>query len=292
MLNHKTIFKQKSKILLTIICIFGLAFSYSCSCRSPEAPKGDPTVFSISTNSVETRLVQKADGSGFNYQPSIKFSEANGNQFTVSYEVTDEAGTFKTENTTYDTATGNITFTDLSSLTTSKKSIKITFTVKANDTTLQNPETNFTLNVDLKKTLGALTAKQVVGKLFKDIYVLTYENIGFKFEAEAEATQIVADADFGAGTSGEKKLSQKNFDKALQQKIQETAEKNNNKFYKSMVLTGNYAAGDKQHSFNYKFTFSDEDYDLTDDQKANGIEYIVNIKGTDTAYITWIDKTE
>ena len=34
MLNHKTIFKQKSKILLIIICIFGLAFSYSCSCRN------------------------------------------------------------------------------------------------------------------------------------------------------------------------------------------------------------------------------------------------------------------
>ena len=34
MLNHKTIFKQKSKIFITILCIFGLLFSYSCKCRN------------------------------------------------------------------------------------------------------------------------------------------------------------------------------------------------------------------------------------------------------------------
>ena len=34
MTNSKTIFKQKSKLLLTLLCLLGLAFSYSCSCRN------------------------------------------------------------------------------------------------------------------------------------------------------------------------------------------------------------------------------------------------------------------
>ena len=112
MTNLKTIFKQKSKLLLTLLCLFGLAFSYSCNCKNNSNAlvddgvdgkiktndKIDPKFFTITTNSITNLLVQKAsDTTGqtfaYQYQPSIKFSEANNNGYTLSYS-TDDA-TFK-----------------------------------------------------------------------------------------------------------------------------------------------------------------------------------------------------
>ena len=210
--NHNVHKRTNSKILLIVICIFGLLFSYSCSCKNNVTGPGndgledgkekitnvDPTVFSISTSSVETRLVQKADGSGFNYQPSIKFIEANGNQFTVSYEVTDNDTANKIEkaNITYNEKDGLITFDKtavLDKLATSKKSITITFTVKANDTTLQNPETNFTLNVDLKKTYGKLDPAKNIGELFVQASGFSPSSFGFTVQfRNAKTTDVSA----------------------------------------------------------------------------------------------------
>ena len=310
MLNHKTIFKQKSKILLTIICIFGLAFSYSCSCRDnpvappPETPV-DPTVFSISTSSIETRLVQKADGSGFNYQPSIKFSEANVNQFTVSYEVTDNDTANKIEKTniTYNEKDGLITFDKtavLDKLATSKKSITITFTVKANDTTLQNPETNFTINVDLKKTAGAIDTKEHIGKIFKQ--VLTFAPTGFPltimFESEPTSSEIKATtkgSDDGRN-KGEVKFNKNNFITSLETNLKETAVKSGKSgiTYKKMELINDEPGATAVWSFNFKFIFSDEDYDLTEEQKTDGVKFRFDItigdkdNLIDGTYVTWM----
>ena len=300
MTNSKTIFKQKSKLLLTLLCLFGLAFSYSCSCRddnpyNPGPPSSDPTVFTITANIAETRLVQKASDSTLAYQPSIKFSEANGNEYTVDYEVTDNDTANKIEkaNITYKKEDGSITFDKtavLDKLTTDKKTIQIIFAIKATNENLKSPETNFTLSVDLKKTKGTLEVQTVVGKLFKDIFSFTIENTSIQFEDEAEATQIIGKVNLGVGDKNPKEMSQKNFNKAFIAALDKKAEEKNNKFYKSITLVDNYDAGDKKWSFVYKLTFSDEDYDLTDEQKSNGVEYILTIKGKDSEYISWIDK--
>lgn len=292
----KRFFTHKSKFLLIIISLLGLAFSYSCSCRDnpvappPSTPEGnnvDPKFFTIYTNAVTNLLVQKADGTGFNYQPSIKFSEANNNAYTVSASTEDT--TFKNK-LKYDEKTGLISLSDYNDLATEKKTITITFNISATNSNLSNSTTNFTLDVGLKKTQGTLDTQKVVGKLFKDIFSFTFDNATLKFETEPEPTQIVADVDLGVGAVSPKEMSQKNFDKAFQAKMKETAEKKKNNFYKSIVLTDNYDAGSKRWSFNYKFTFSDEDYDLTDEQKQNGIEYVLIVSGDDANCISWIDK--
>lgn len=49
MTNLKTILKQKSKLLLIILSIFRLIFSYSCSCRNDSTgPGGDSKIFKAS----------------------------------------------------------------------------------------------------------------------------------------------------------------------------------------------------------------------------------------------------
>ncbi len=95
MLNHKTIFKQKSKILLTIICIFGLAFSYSCSCRSPQDGRGgyDEKEFTASVSGtvqdtfrVDSQSQKKAGTEDI----KISFSAAKGVTTIDSFLVTIE----------------------------------------------------------------------------------------------------------------------------------------------------------------------------------------------------------
>ena len=258
----------KSKILLIILCILGLVFSYSCNCRNNStAPVDDnpppPKVFSISTSSVETRLVQKgSDANSLTYQPSIKFSEKNNNAFTVDYEVTDDAGTFTKANTSYDASTGLITFTDLSSLAVDKKTITIKFIVKANDTTLENPETNFTLLVDLKKTAGKLDPKAHIGELFTQVSGFSPSNFGFSVNIKnAKNTDVSASLkalDDGKN-KGEVKYQKGSFTSSLIDNIKEQANTGTTKItYRSMEVLDKDGSGTTGiYSFYFKFIFSD-----------------------------------
>ena len=174
MTNLKTIFKQKTTLLLTLLCLFELAFSYSCNCKNnstalvdqptptPEKTndKIDPKFFTITTNSVTNLLVQKASDKSLAYQPSIKFSEANTNGYTLTYS-TDDA-TFK-DKLQYDEKTGLITLTDYNDLQESKTTIQIKFELRATNEALSNNTTNFTLSAGLKKTKGKIDVKTVIG---------------------------------------------------------------------------------------------------------------------------------
>lgn len=304
----KRLFKSKSKFLLIILCLLGLAFSYSCSCRNESTgpkwedddKKVDPKVFTISTNSVETRLVQKASdtsGKSFTYQPSIKFSEANNNAYTV--DASTEDATFKSK-LKYDEKTGLISLTDYTDLATEKKTITITFTVKANDTTLQNPETNFTLDVGLKKTAGVIDTKEHIGKIFKQVYSFNPTGFPFsvRFEKEPTSTEITANT---AGTDdgknkGEVKFNKNNFITSLKSNLEETAQKHGQSkiTYKKMELINDEKSSNDTWGFNFKFIFSDEDYDLTEEQKTDGVKFRLDIKigdkdnPVDGTYVTWI----
>ena len=77
MLNHKTIFKQKSKILLIIISIFGLAFSYSCSCRNPEKPPIDGNTINPSMSLSRDLMVVNSDGNETTYKITITVENAD-----------------------------------------------------------------------------------------------------------------------------------------------------------------------------------------------------------------------
>ena len=283
----KRLFKSKSKFLLIILCLLGLAFSYSCSCRNESTgpkwedddKKVDPKVFTISTNSVETRLVQKADGSGFNYQPSIKFSEANSNEYTVCASTED--ATFKSK-LKYDDKTGLISLSDYTDLATEKKTITITFTVKANDQSLQKPETNFTLTVDLKKTYGKLDPAKNIGELFVQASGFSPSLFGFTVQfRNAKATDVSAILkvlDDGKN-KGAMEYNKNNFITSLKSNLKEQADKSSSTYkvtYKSMDLVKDEKGATGVWSFTFKFKFSDEDYELTDEQK-NGVDYRLDL---------------
>ena len=95
MLNHKTIFKQKSKILLIIISIFGLAFSYSCSCRSPQDGRGgyDEKEFSASVSGTvqdTLRVDSQSQKKAGTEDIKISFSAAKGVNTVENFAVTIE----------------------------------------------------------------------------------------------------------------------------------------------------------------------------------------------------------
>ena len=98
MLNHKTIFKQKSKILLTIICIFGLAFSYSCSCRSPEKPPTGGNTITPSMSLSRDLMVVNSAGNDTTYKITITVADAD---FEIA-DITSEVGLTKDDFTLKD----------------------------------------------------------------------------------------------------------------------------------------------------------------------------------------------
>lgn len=132
MLNHKTIFKQKSKILLTIICIFGLAFSYSCSCRSPEKPPTGGNTITPSMSLSRDLMVVNSDGNDTTYKITITVADAD---FEIA-DITSEVGLTKDDFT----LTGGV-------LSLTKSFEKLT----------DNAEKTLTLTVNYKKksTAGA-----------------------------------------------------------------------------------------------------------------------------------------
>ena len=297
----------KSKILLIVLCIFGLAFSYSCSCRDdnpyqPEIPpptKIDPTFFTITTNIVETRLVQKASDKSLAYQPSIKFSEANTNGYTLTYS-TDNA-TFK-DKLKYDEKTGLITLTDYNDLQESKITIQITFVLKATNEALSNNTTNFTLSVDLKKTKGNLPTS-AAKTLIQRLAILQFVGGGFVNFSDPDAT--VTDEYFMGKVSAPDGKDTFEYSKSTyKQKIIDETKKQNDKAaadkkipYGKAEYTQDKDGGSGKWMFELKFTFNDTDYDLTDDQKNNGMKYqiyidrveTVNQDGSKSYVLNWID---
>ena len=145
----KRVFTHKSKLLLTLLCILGLVFSYSCNCRNNStAPDNtDPSTFSIGekTDNVKASIVQSAKVIG-----DIKIGFDATHDYTLEYAVEDNETdeTKKLDNSDFTKSLDNVltlnnTAADKirkweSSSAPAEKTITINFTLKANDTTLKN----------------------------------------------------------------------------------------------------------------------------------------------------------
>lgn len=106
----KRFFTHKSKFLLIILCLLGMVFSYSCSCRNdstnpntpPPTPDGKKN-FSPNVDVQSSILRVKGDSSIYgNSQIIIKFGEDNNADFTVSIDSVED--TDSTEKLTLDTS--------------------------------------------------------------------------------------------------------------------------------------------------------------------------------------------
>ena len=83
--------KSKSKIFITILCIFGLIFSYSCKCRNQISDPNEtpPGTFSMSaaTDNVLASIVKSSTTSINDIK--ISFVSANNYDYTMDYTVDD-----------------------------------------------------------------------------------------------------------------------------------------------------------------------------------------------------------
>ena len=166
--NHNVHKRTNSKILLIILCIFGLLFSWSCSCKNRVSNPDntppqhiDPDTFAIkaATDNVVTSIVKSSTTSISDIK--IAFTEANNHDYTMDYTVedseTDEAkkltkADFQLANkvlTAKDSVATKVKLVD-SSAGPVEKTITINFTFKANDANLKN--NTQTLSVEVKLT--------------------------------------------------------------------------------------------------------------------------------------------
>ena len=92
--------RQKSKVFLTILCMLGLVFSYSCSCKNRVSNPDDtptdggtnfipPGTFSISeaTDNVKASIVKSSTTSISDIK--IGFVSANNYAYSLTYTVDD-----------------------------------------------------------------------------------------------------------------------------------------------------------------------------------------------------------
>ena len=161
--------RQKSKVFLTILCMLGLVFSYSCSCKNRVSNPDDtptdggvtppPGTFSISeaTNNVTTNFVVKTTNTVGEIK--IGFVSANNYPYTLSYEVVDtnENNQILKSDTDYANDVLTIKKTGLDKIRAipsvdapAVRTITINFTFTADDKTLNNYTQ--TLSVEVKLT--------------------------------------------------------------------------------------------------------------------------------------------
>ena len=214
---------KKSKILLIILCLLALVFSYSCSCRNNSTgPKWEddgeqePTAFSVSQDANSSLKLIKTTSS-YNSQIKIKFN-AN-TEFKADYEVSDTANKITKANIkSYDKSTGLLTFDDatLNALTETPQKIKINFTITTTKNNLENPEQKFD---DIELTL--LKASSIeVGNTVKGLLTKNDLNPGGNFTFNtARADTSVADTikmrNSHNSTANGDLLSLKNFKKSI-----------------------------------------------------------------------------
>ena len=207
MLNQKAIFKQKSKskIFITILCIFGLLFSYSCSCKNrvsdpnetpPNGGLGDketdtnyiPKTYTA-TRSGDTLIVVNSDGNGIQQAAKISFQDAKVTSVNVDVGTTGiAADVFKYES-------GGLTMTAFDGVDETRKKVTATFSLAPNDSRdkLNNPTE--TVDIEVVKAItmdttgtGDNSPTKIVGNFIgkKDI---SYENFSFN-TARVDTTTV------------------------------------------------------------------------------------------------------
>ena len=165
----KRVFTHKSKVFLTILCMLGLVFSWSCSCKNrvsnpddtPTTPPPPPGTFSISeaTDNVKASIVKSSTTSISDIK--IGFVSANNYAYSLTYTVEDSETDETKKITADDFQVANNVLTAKDSVATkmkqvdsstapAEKTITINFTFKANDSNLNN--NTQTLSVEVKLT--------------------------------------------------------------------------------------------------------------------------------------------
>ena len=278
MLNHKTIFKQKSKIFITILCIFGLLFSYSCKCRNQisdpnEIPPIDnetppPQIqgtFSMSaaTDNVVASIVKSSTTSINDIK--ISFVSANNYDYTMEYTVDDASETVaenKIDKTNFQLANNVLTASEsllnkIKNLNTdngpAEKTITIKFTFKAKDTTLKNNTQTLSVEVKLTrsqsldddKVLEELKEIGVVDSKF-DFNAATVNNKVFSVSEDAPVNEKVTTAGFISALN--KRIEdRKDMDKLQKlnrldtiDKVEVSADKKTATFYFKLILDDKY----------------------------------------------------
>ena len=187
--------RQKSKLFLIILCVFGLLFSWSCSCKNRVSNPDDtptdggvtppPGTFSISeaTNNVTTNFVVKTASTVGEIK--IGFVSANNYAYTLSYEVVDNEGAddnSKILKSDTDYANDVLTIKD-TGLTKIRaiprgevRTITINFTFKANDSNLNNNTQN--LSVEVKLTHARMIDNNNLGEILKKMTGQTILDLG------------------------------------------------------------------------------------------------------------------
>ena len=154
----KRVFTHKSKLLLTLLCLLGLAFSYSCSCRDNSSVSTNPNIFRVSeaNGNVKTAIVKSTttDNTGlkldlysdksFDFTYTIEDSEPDENKkitsddFTKMHEGLTPKESLAEKVKKWETTDGPTT-----------KTITVKFTVSAEDTTLKNAVQTVSVQVKL-----------------------------------------------------------------------------------------------------------------------------------------------
>ena len=284
----------KSKILLITLCIFGLLFSYSCQCKNNvsdpnnippdngmpgETDTGDTiNDGDLTTNS--TRLI-RVSGDTVKISATIEFKNATAT--LKSFEDTDST-TLTDGDIVYEgtTLTLKADTTDASKIDTTvggkitwekaSKKITATFTLTpAENVTLSETEKTVVIEIYKEKLLPTSEAKDLVQKIGN----LQFDGGGlvnfYESGMAVDDNSITAKVEYGNGvpTSYSKSKWKEFF-------ITKIKELNANKNFDVEFTSDNDAGGGKW-LFELKFTFRDTDYDLTDDQKANGVKYSVYV---------------
>ena len=188
--------RQKSKLFLIILCVFGLLFSWSCSCKNrvsnPDdtptdggTPPPPPGTFSISeaTNNVTTNFVVKTASTVGEIK--IGFVSANNYPYTLSYEVVDNEGTddnskILKSDTEYANDVLTIKDTGLAKIRAipsgEVRTITINFTFKANDSNLNN--NTQTLPVEVKLKHAQMIDNNNLGEILKKMTGQTIIDLG------------------------------------------------------------------------------------------------------------------
>ena len=167
----KRVFTHKSKVFLTILCMLGLVFSWSCSCKNRVSNPDDtptdggtnfipPGTFSISeaTDNVKASIVKSSTTSISDIK--IGFVSANNYAYSLTYTVEDSETDETKKITADDFQVANNVLTAKDSVATKmkqvdsstapgEKTITINFTFTADDKTLNNYTQTLSVNVTL-----------------------------------------------------------------------------------------------------------------------------------------------
>ena len=227
MTNLKTIFKQKSKLLLIVLSLLGMLFSYSCSCRNnstaPNTPEDTQTnafipIASKIYNATNSALIASEDGTQKTHI-KIKFDEANHTIKNAKLtKMVDTNGNDLTTKATYSFADLSLGFvaSDLGEIlksmdsTTAPATNELTLTFEL--TTDSKTSTNKTATVENVKVQIIKTQKfgddaTILQNIFKGIGDSFVASTKAKYDFTSAGLKLLESTATSTGQTGTKDIS-------------------------------------------------------------------------------------